>query len=213
MSESSWEGALVVLAGLSCAPTTAAQRPPEVVEIQPEPPAPTQAAPEPAPPEGCAIACDGVAPAPPEMSQRGVRAPRATTLLLTELPLLEKLLAATPARDVDRPRLSRRLADAYVELAEAFVRDGEPPAKAAAARRAAIKHYGALANDHADWCLAPNNPPEQRGCRDEHLFVMGQQQEALALPLEACASYRAVVAHSRQSPFAALACERGAQLR
>src|SRR5262249_9454610 len=48
---------------------------------------------------------------------------RARALLITEISGLERLYKTTPKKSADRPQLTRRLAEAYVELESAAQRD------------------------------------------------------------------------------------------
>jgi len=75
--------------------------------------------------------------------------PRTQALLQAEIRGLERLFAATPRRAADRPRVLRRLADNYAELAAAVTGD---PQREPAARAGAIRHYQQLQREY------PNDP-------------------------------------------------------
>lgn len=83
-------------------------------------------------------------PNPGESQSAGIRDARTTrlkararALLITEINGLEQLLKQTPKKSADRPQLIRRLAEGYVELEAAAVRDKtESEVKAADAARA-----------------------------------------------------------------------------
>jgi tetratricopeptide (TPR) repeat protein len=125
-------------------------------------------------------------------------AARARALLVTEIASTESLYKDTPKKSADKPKLARRLADAYVELESAAFRDkteaqikydelkkSNPKAaevqkaeaeKAdkilAAARSAAISHYKTLHNDHPKYCVSGNT-----GCDDEVLYYLAYEYE------------------------------------
>jgi len=139
--------------------------------------------------------------AAPRDTRRGVLKPKAQTLLITENANIERLYRATPLKDPDRPRLLRRLAEGYVELAASAERDAaEADAKRAAAvgprradlhRRQAIKSrkvvkaardkarssYRQLRKLHPTFCSYPKNPPGKRGCGDEVTYYLALAAE------------------------------------
>jgi tetratricopeptide (TPR) repeat protein len=144
---------------------------------------------------------------PPEKQDRDIRErrlrPRQRKLLVTEIANLERLLASTPDNSADRPSYMRRLADDYVELEAAALRDKiedetraqgartKDPKRAAAAkkraekaarvvktaRKQAIAHYKNLASKYPQWCQFPNNPPADRACTDEVLYYLAYEHE------------------------------------
>lgn len=125
-------------------------------------------------------------------------AARARALLVTEIASTESLYKDTPKKSADKPKLARRLADAYVELESAAFRDkteaqikydelkkSNPKAAEAqkaeaekadkilaAARSAAISHYKTLHNDHPKYCVSGNT-----GCDDEVLYYLAYEYE------------------------------------
>lgn len=112
--------------------------------------------------------------------------PRSRKLLVTEVQGLESLFKVTPKDSSDRPRLMRRLAEEYVELAAAAVRDGqtggEEEARKAkkieeAARLAAIKYYQGLAREYPRFCASasPASARGSTGCADEALYYLGSE--------------------------------------
>lgn len=122
--------------------------------------------------------------------RRFASAPRVIALLVTELQALEALFVNTPANAMDRPRLIRRLAEGYVELKYAAIRDKQnllrkpspPPQEIAkleklapAARTMAMKYYQIFIRDHSAFCMSPNaaDPSLSQGCRDEAHYFMG----------------------------------------
>lgn len=111
-------------------------------------------------------------------ARRGRLQPRSRLLLITELQGLEALYASVPKDAADRPKLMRRLAEGYVELSAAAVRDGQATAMGSevskmakieqAARMAAIKYYQQLVDQYPKLCaVAPN-----AGCSDEALYYL-----------------------------------------
>ncbi|MFO0614049.1 MAG: tetratricopeptide repeat protein [Polyangiaceae bacterium] len=127
-------------------------------------------------------------------------------LLVTEIQNLESLFTDTKKNSSDRPKLARRLAEAYVELesaaqrdqAEADVRaddakrkgdskgasDAQADSKTAkqvldAARKSSIKYYNLLKNDYPNYCQQPNDadPSKSQGCGDEVLYYLAYEYE------------------------------------
>jgi hypothetical protein len=126
--------------------------------------------------------------------------PRPTSLLVSEIQNLESLLASTGRTMADRPKIMRRLAEGYIELKFAAIRDKEAiqsqprsantrsvadeirrlDAITAAARKQALKYYQMMVNDHPDFCQTtyPTDPAQNRGCNDEVLYFLGLELEA-----------------------------------
>jgi tetratricopeptide (TPR) repeat protein len=116
--------------------------------------------------------------------------PRPRSLLVTEIQTLEALFAATPTNAPDRSKLIRRLADNYVELKNAAMRDKQhllqvPGSSsgeyakldklATAARAAAVKYYQMLEQSYPTFCVSPNptDPAQGHGCLDETHYFLG----------------------------------------
>ena len=94
-------------------------------------------------------------------TRRAWRQPRSRQLLITEIQSLESLFQSVAKTSPDRPRLMRRLAEGYVELEAAALRDlrtatGEEKVKAGkiepAARQAAIKYLSQLVQQYPQFC-------------------------------------------------------------
>ncbi len=131
---------------------------------------------------------------------------RSRTLLVTEIPGLETLFAATKKSAPDRPNLARRLAEGYVELESAANReatendikaqdakkkgksqDANAAAQASAtskkvleaARKNAIKYYSLLKDQYPKWCQTPNaaDAAKSQGCGDEVLYYLAYEYE------------------------------------
>ena len=127
-------------------------------------------------------------------------------LLVTEIQGLESLFADTKKTSPDRPKLARRLAEGYVELESAAIReateneikaqdanrkkdaDGAKAAAEAAskakqaiatARKFAIKYYTLLKDQYPKWCQTPNaqDPTKSAGCGDEVLYYLAYEYE------------------------------------
>ncbi len=127
-------------------------------------------------------------------------------LLVMELQQLETLYADTKKGAADRPKLMRRLAEAYVELEAAAIREAtendillqdanrkkdSTSAKAASeaaakskqvvttARKSAIKYYTQLKDQYPKWCQTPNaqDPAKSTGCGDEVLYYLAYEYE------------------------------------
>ena len=99
---------------------------------------------------------DAAPPADPVEEMRDPRrarsAPRSPALLATEVQGLESLAQASAPGSPDRPAVLRRLAEDYVELEAAALRDRSPAAPsrtAERARAAAIRWYGKLVAEAA----------------------------------------------------------------
>ena len=137
---------------------------------------------------------------------------------------LEQLFAATPKGAPERPRLMRRLAEAYVELetgarrseTEHAVRRAEAKragntsreeaeaaeeAKAAktveGARRRAIAYYSRLAGEYPQWCQGGAHG----GCADEVLYDLAFEHETGREPAEARKVYVELIKKYPQSRF------------
>ncbi len=131
---------------------------------------------------------------------------RSRTLLVTEIQGLETLFADTKKNAPDRPKLARRLAEGYVELESAAIReatendikasDAKKKGKAAdataatqasatskkvvdAARKNGIKYYTLLKDQYPKWCQLPNasDPSKSQGCGDEVLYYLAYEYE------------------------------------
>jgi tetratricopeptide (TPR) repeat protein len=107
-----------------------------------------------------------------------VRSPtmRSQKLLSSEIQSLERLFQATPERAPDRPNLLRRLAEGYVELESAAVRD---KTSSQAANQAAVRYYTQLKNEYPKWCKTTNalDPAKNAGCTDEVLYYLAQEYQ------------------------------------
>jgi tetratricopeptide (TPR) repeat protein len=113
-------------------------------------------------------------------------------LLTTEVQQLGSLLASTPAKSPERPKLIRRLAEGWVEYEAAAFREmteaeiaknatnaAKAKQKLEVARKEAIKHYTTLKNQYAKWCQTPNSadPSKSQGCGDEVLYYLAYEYE------------------------------------
>lgn len=144
----------------------------------------------------------------PERDQRAkTRAIRSQQLLVTEIQNLESLFDDTKASSPDRPKLARRIAEAFVELESYALRDqndadiaagaarakkdtkatgeAETRAKTAravveASRKSAIRYYKILRDDYPNYCLSPNasDAAKSQGCGDEVLYYLAYEYEA-----------------------------------
>lgn len=141
------------------------------------------------------------------------KAPRARQLLITEIQGLEALYASVPKDAADRPRLMRRLAEGYVELAYAAARDHKAAKDAdtlmksekigRAARTAAIKYYEQLYAQYPKHCQSSTQSAAGKGagCNDETLYYLGLayvQQSQLA---EARKTFLKLIQSFPQSDF------------
>ena len=131
---------------------------------------------------------------------------RSRTLLVTEIQGLESLFADTKKNAPDRPKLARRLAEGYVELESAAIResteadikasDAKKKGKTAevtaaqqasatskkvtdAARKNGIKYYSLLKDQYPKWCQLPNaaDASKSQGCGDEVLYYLAYEYE------------------------------------
>src|SRR5262249_51945002 len=135
--------------------------------------------------------------------RRNRLAARSRQLLVTEIQGLEQLFSSTPKNAPDRPKLMRRLAEGYVELESAALRDKtengikaddakkkNPKAVAGfqseaqkadkvlgLAREAAIKYYTMLKGQYPKWCQNSNasDPTKSTGCTDEVLYYLAYE--------------------------------------
>jgi TolA-binding protein len=110
------------------------------------------------------------------------RPPRTRALLIAEVQSLEALFASTAKNSPDRPRIVRRLAEEYVELADSAAAESvaaQMPADIAkalkieqAARTAAVKYYTVLHSEYPSFCQSVNafDPTKSTGCDDEVLY-------------------------------------------
>lgn len=153
---------------------------------------------------------------------------RELELLIREIANVERLLDVTTGRDKDHPRILRRLADDYVELASLLFREQihkedfsreirelnpvrarrfRDQAKALAkrvkrARRAAIEHYAALVSEHPSYCHLPGlKDPQQRSCTDEVLYYLAYEHEQLGQSDEARKRYFELVQDHPKSRY------------
>ena len=138
--------------------------------------------------------------------RQALRKKKSIQLLITEIQGLETLFGDTKKSAPDRPKLARRLAEGYVELEAAAIRDvteqevnaeaarkkkdtdGAKAATEAAAkakqtvltaRKFAIKYYTLLKDTYPKWCLSPNaqDPSKSTGCGDEVLYYLAYEYE------------------------------------
>lgn len=122
--------------------------------------------------------------------------PRATSLLITEIQSLEALLASV-AQGPDRAKIIHRLAEGYIELKNAALRDKRHardtsrPAEiskaeklAIAAQKRALALYDDLIQSHPNFCVAqdPTDPTHNIGCLDETLYFAGLEVLELDKP-------------------------------
>lgn len=110
--------------------------------------------------------------------------PRARKLLISEIQALESLFQSMPKDASDRPRLMRRLAEGYVELAAAAARDGKAATDPSevekmkkieiASRTSAIKNYSELTQQYPKFCASfdANDRSKSTGCMDEPGYYM-----------------------------------------
>jgi tetratricopeptide (TPR) repeat protein len=169
--------ALLLLA--SCGP------PPAPVVEGPAPPAPASGEPSARPAE-----------APP-----GRQPPRVVAIGGVEITALEQLYATSAEGSPDRPRLLRRLAEDYVALETAALRDNQPEV-AEQARRKAIERYTTLVTEHPSFCSSGD-----KGCGDEVLFRLAYEHEQAREMDEARKHYLEIIKRwpaSRYAPNAYL---------
>jgi hypothetical protein len=107
-------------------------------------------------------------------------------IIITELQGLESLLASLSRAEPTRPRVLRKLAEGYVELAWRAERDvaagDQQSAKiVVAARHAAMKYYQRILTEHPEGCAPPDaaDPARSAGCHDEVLYAFGLEAERL----------------------------------
>jgi TolA-binding protein len=141
---------------------------------------------------------------------------RARALLITEIQGLERLYKRTAKKSPDRPQLTRRLAEAYVELESAAQRDKiaadiqsqdakrKDPSKAGkfkadavqaekivkAAREKAIVYYTQMKNDYPDYSKI-----------DEVLYYLAYEQEQGGNLKDARSTYFELIQKAPKSPF------------
>jgi tetratricopeptide (TPR) repeat protein len=149
---------------------------------------------------------------------------RERRLLLLEISNVARLLRVTPRNSKEQPRILRRLADDYAELAAsardearrsyalAFKVEGKNPVRAAKLRRLAmdaarlaarasdksIALYQVLVREYPDYCHARRD----RGCRDEALHYLASELLQADRADEALAAQRALLRGSPRSPYA-----------
>jgi tetratricopeptide (TPR) repeat protein len=141
-------------------------------------------------------------------------------LLWQEIDNVKRLHQATPRDSSDRPRVTRRLADDYAELAATHERDQIEaeilsdevqrinPVRAALlrerareaarvvdhGRRRAIELYRELARDHPRYCHLPGRKRAgDRGCGDEVIHHLAVELEAAGMHAQALDAYRALL--------------------
>ncbi len=152
--------------------------------------------------------------------------PRSTQLLVTELQMLEALQASTPATSPDKPKLLRRLAENYVELKNAALRDKERVVGrrdisrgqvsnevikldklATGARTMAFKYYLQLRNNHPNHCQSPHptDPTQSHGCLDDALYAIGLEYQEIDRFDEARKHYFQLIKDFPQSKWVAYA--------
>jgi tetratricopeptide (TPR) repeat protein len=136
--------------------------------------------------------------------RRARMAKKQRQLLVTEIQGLESLFSSTPKSSQDRPKLMRRLAEAYVELESAAFRDkteagmkaDEAKAKGSGnvaafreeagkadkvldlSRQQAIKYYTSLKSQFPKYCqTSAADPAKSTGCGDEVLYYLAYEYE------------------------------------
>lgn len=127
-----------------------------------------------------------------------------------DIAALERLLAQVSPGSPDRPKLLRRLAEAYARLATAqrvqALRGADAAAvkkaeqRARAAHEKAIGYYAALAREHPNFCSGSANPA-RAGCVDEVLFYLAYEHEQLGQLEEARQAYAEIIKRFPQSRF------------
>jgi tetratricopeptide (TPR) repeat protein len=170
---------LLALAPLSgCDPTEGPPAAAPTVEIAPAPAprAAPLAAPE-APPPPAPVAAKEPSLADLRDERRLPHKSRA--LLVTEAQALESLFGSTAKSSPDRPKLLRRVAEVYVELASVDEGQREFEKSAKVARSTAMQYYRRLASEYPRWCSTgnPADPALATGCTDEVLYYLGLEAE------------------------------------
>lgn len=141
------------------------------------------------------------------LDERALRGkPRSRSLVITELASLERLYAATPVGDVDRPRLLARIAEQYSELAAASAIDAVeaplPKARLEASKIEALAHtkaleaYQKILTDHPQFCRSTN-----RGCDDATLYHLSIEQLLARDPVSAKKTWLELVTKWPQSAY------------
>jgi len=124
-------------------------------------------------------------------------------LLMLEINNVARLLRVTPRDSRDRPRVLRRLADDYAELAASARSSSEARIKKRASERA-IALYQTLSRDHRRYCHSPaRKRAEDRGCNDEVLHYLAAELVQAGKKDEAFEAHQAIVRSFPRSPFAA----------
>jgi hypothetical protein len=120
------------------------------------------------------------------------QAPRAQTLIITEIHALERLYAVTPRPSKDRVHLLRRLAETYVELeyAAAAGTDAKSAKVLATARKKAIEHYRRIVTEY----------PTYPGL-DEVVYYLGYEYERAKDTAHSRAMYRKLTSEFPNSPY------------
>jgi hypothetical protein len=176
--------------------------------VAPEAPAPSPP-PPPAPPPAVSAP-----PAPPLSNadlamvhlaatvrdeRRHVDRPR--PLLVVEIQGLESLFSSTPKDAADRPRLMRRIAEAYVDLEHVAIREGTDKVRDAA-RTNALRYYTMLRDQYPKWCLMGGpDPSKGTGCADEVLYYLAYEHERGGVSDEARKVYLSLVQGWPQSRY------------
>ncbi|MCC6521283.1 MAG: tetratricopeptide repeat protein [Polyangiaceae bacterium] len=127
----------------------------------------------------------------------GNQPPRARELTVTEAVLLGRLLDATPRTAADRPKLVRRLASTYLDLALRPLESADQAKTAQAALNKSVELLGVLVSTY---------PAEAR--TDESLFWLGRASELLGERARAREAYALLVRRVPDSSFAGRATER-----
>jgi TolA-binding protein len=137
------------------------------------------------------------------------RPPRSRALLMVEAQQLESLFMATPKASPDRPKLIRRLAEEYAEIAAAAARE-KADHIVVGARKAAISYYAMLHSEYPKHCLSyhSQDPAKSTGCGDETVYFMAYDYEQLGQLDMARKAYLMLIQNwpiSKYIPFAYLA--------
>jgi TolA-binding protein len=132
----------------------------------------------PAPKAPAAVAVTPKEPGALSLRDERRQVAKSRALLTVEVQSLESLFGATTTSSPDRPKLLRRLAESYVELAAASERESGGEKTAAQARAGAMKHYRRLASEYPRWCIGNAvDPTKATGCADEALYYLGLEAE------------------------------------
>jgi TolA-binding protein len=159
----------------ACAPAEPPPGAPATVTIAASPP--RVAAPGEPPPPVAAVAVAAPSPLDTVRDERRFRH-RSRALMVTELQALESLATATPASSPDRPRLLRRLADGYAELAATAQAERADKLRVQSLH-ASAKYYRSVAVDYPKHCDVGDafNPAISKGCADESTYYWALDSE------------------------------------